>query len=114
MPSGTIKYWNLQRGFGFISQDNGNGDAFFHAREIRDVLPSVLAIGMRVSFSEGKNTKTGRPLAVDVRVLPKKTASNGGEPVLAKDYEEPNDVNGNRDGPQPLPGWLARETRRRM
>ena len=30
MPSGTLKYWNDERGFGFIKSDDGGPDTFVH------------------------------------------------------------------------------------
>lgn len=61
---GTIKMWNAEKGFGFISPEGGP-DIFFHVTVLvgDDWDPEP---GMRVTFVEGVNAKDGRPRAEQV------------------------------------------------
>jgi cold shock CspA family protein len=70
MPEGRIRNFNIDRGFGFISEDGGgkNGgrrDVFFHLRALADVFEP--AQGQRVEFENGTD-RAGRPQAVNVRL----------------------------------------------
>ena len=47
---GTVKWFNEEKGFGFISQDNGGGDVFVHFRAIVSDGYKTLAEGQRVEF----------------------------------------------------------------
>ena len=48
---GTVKWFNEEKGFGFISQDNGGGDVFVHFRAIVSDGYKTLAEGQKVSFT---------------------------------------------------------------
>ena len=47
---GTVKFFNTQKGFGFISPDGGSKDVFVHATAIESAGMRSLAEGQRVSF----------------------------------------------------------------
>ena len=50
MPNGTVKFFNDQKGFGFIAPDDGSGDTFVHANAVeRSGLP-LLQQNQRVSY----------------------------------------------------------------
>ena len=68
MPSGTVKFYNKKKGYGFIQQDDGGDDVYFHATALaKDAdLPSN---GQRVSFTVGTNPRDGRPRAERVKVI---------------------------------------------
>jgi CspA family cold shock protein len=66
MPEGRIRNYNDSRGYGFISEENGRKDVFFHVRTLADVFEPTL--GMRVEFDDGTD-RSGRPQAVNVRLL---------------------------------------------
>jgi CspA family cold shock protein len=68
MPTGIVKLWNVERGFGFISRDDGAGDIFAHIRDVRG-QPEALEKGARVAFEEGINSRNGKPQAEKVAVL---------------------------------------------
>lgn len=64
MPTGTVKFFNEQKGFGFINPDGGGDDLFIH---ISNVSPSegLLKEGQRVSYEVGQGRKG--PEAREVR-----------------------------------------------
>ena len=47
---GTVKFFNTQKGFGFISPDGGNKDVFVHATAVEAAGMRHLVEGQRVSF----------------------------------------------------------------
>jgi CspA family cold shock protein len=63
---GTIKFFNSQKGFGFITPDNGGKDLFVHANNVQGD-PKSLREGQKVSFVESPGRKG--PEATDVTVL---------------------------------------------
>ncbi len=64
MPTGVVKWFNLEKGFGFISQPDGL-DVFVHYSAVQLPGYRLLDVGQRVQFEveEGPNG----PRAVDVR-----------------------------------------------
>ncbi|MDW7771987.1 MAG: cold-shock protein [Desulfobulbaceae bacterium] len=50
MAEGTVKWFNESKGFGFIQQDNGDGDVFVHHTAIQAQGFKTLAEGERVRF----------------------------------------------------------------
>lgn len=50
MPIGTVKFFNTQKGFGFISPEGGAKDVFVHASAVEAAGIGILAEGQRVSF----------------------------------------------------------------
>ncbi len=64
--TGTIKFFNFQKGFGFIAPDAGGKDLFVHANNVNGDVRS-LAEGQKVSYVEQQGRKG--PEAVDVEVV---------------------------------------------
>ncbi|MDK9760230.1 cold-shock protein [Vibrio sp. D173a] len=56
--TGTVKWFNEEKGFGFISQDNGGADVFLHFRAIVSEGFKTLKEGQKVSF-EVENGQKG-------------------------------------------------------
>lgn len=50
MATGTVKWFNETKGFGFITQDNGGPDVFVHFSAIKGTGFRTLAEGQKVSF----------------------------------------------------------------
>ena len=50
MESGTVKFYNDQKGFGFITPENGGNDVFVHATALERAGMRSLVEGQKVSF----------------------------------------------------------------
>jgi CspA family cold shock protein len=51
MANGTVKFFNAQRGFGFIQPDDGSKDVFVHISAVEHAGMSSLAEGQKLSFN---------------------------------------------------------------
>jgi CspA family cold shock protein len=64
MPTGTVKMFNENKGFGFIKPDDGGDDVFFHVSALQE--GDEITQGKAVSFEVGIDTKSGKSKAVSV------------------------------------------------
>ena len=55
--TGIVKWFNVEKGFGFITQDNGGADVFVHFRAIASEGFKTLAEGQKVSFEVEQGQK---------------------------------------------------------
>ncbi|KMV31003.1 cold-shock protein [Photobacterium swingsii] len=55
--TGTVKWFNEEKGFGFITQDNGGADVFVHFRAITGEGFKTLAEGQKVSYETEQGPK---------------------------------------------------------
>lgn len=67
MAQGTVKWFNGEKGFGFISPDEGDQDVFVHYSQISGGGYRSLEEGQRVSFDVGRGQKG--PQAENVQAL---------------------------------------------
>jgi CspA family cold shock protein len=67
MTQGTVKWFNGEKGFGFIAQDGGGPDVFVHYSAISGSGFKSLEEGQRVEFEVGQGQKG--PQAQDVRAI---------------------------------------------
>jgi len=67
MPEGTVKWFNGEKGYGFITPDDGGKDVFVHYSSIEGSGFKSLQEGQRVSFELGRGQKG--PQADHVRTL---------------------------------------------
>lgn len=60
MNRGTVKFYNSQKGYGFIASENGSGDVFVHASALERAGISGLAEGQKVSFETELDRRNGK------------------------------------------------------
>ena len=66
MPSGTVKWFNIERGFGFIGPDDGGKDVFVHISAVQGAGMEYLREGAKVTFDVVDNR--GKPVADYLRL----------------------------------------------
>jgi cold shock protein len=70
MPQqGTVKFFNANKGFGFITPDGGGPDIFLHITAVERAGLSNLNEGQRVSFETEPDKKGKGPKAVDLHLV---------------------------------------------
>ena len=67
MARGTVKFFNTQKGFGFIQPDDGGPDVFVHISELERSGMRDLQEGQKVTFESKMDPKKGKPNAVNVK-----------------------------------------------
>ena len=60
MNTGTVKWYNDQKGFGFIQPDDGGKDVFVHATALEDAGMRGLVEGQKVSFDTQEDRRSGK------------------------------------------------------
>jgi cold shock protein len=65
--SGTVKFYNAQKGFGFIKPDDGGKDVFVHVTAVERSGISNLDEGMRISFETEPDKRGKGPKAVNLQ-----------------------------------------------
>ncbi len=69
MNYGTVKWFNAEKGYGFISNDNGGEDVFVHFKSIQSSGYKSLTEGQKVTFDIETDPKDSRKLrAVNVYI----------------------------------------------
>jgi cold shock protein len=65
--TGIVKWFNSQKGFGFIQPTNGGNDAFVHISAVERAGMSTLNEGQTVSFDIVADRRTGKSAAENLR-----------------------------------------------
>jgi CspA family cold shock protein len=65
--SGTVKFFNAQKGYGFIKPDDGGKDLFVHVTAVEQAGISNLDEGMRISFETEPDKRGKGPKAVNLQ-----------------------------------------------
>lgn len=60
MTIGTVKWFNGQKGFGFIQPDNGGADVFVHISAVERAGWTSLSEGQKISFESEKDSRSGK------------------------------------------------------
>jgi CspA family cold shock protein len=68
MATGTVKWFNGQKGFGFIQPDDGGNDVFVHISAVERAGLSGLAEGQKLSYEVKVDAKRGKSSAENLRV----------------------------------------------
>ena len=69
MPIGTVKFFNAQRGFGFITLDDGSPDVFVHVSAVEQAGMRTLHEGQRVSFELVTDLRRGKTNAQNLKAV---------------------------------------------
>jgi len=60
MITGTVKFYNDQKGFGFIQPDDGSKDVFVHATALERAGMRGLVQGQKVAFDTQEDSRSGK------------------------------------------------------
>jgi len=69
MTNGTVKFYNGQKGFGFIQPDDGGKDVFVHASALERAGLRGLAEGQKVAFDTEADRRTGKIAVANIQAL---------------------------------------------
>jgi CspA family cold shock protein len=69
MTTGTVKWFNVQKGFGFIAPDDGGKDAFVHISAVERAGLGDLREGQKVGFELVSDRKSGKMSADNLKAL---------------------------------------------
>ncbi len=67
MATGTVKWYNEQKGYGFIQPDNGGKDVFVHATALERAGMRGLAEGQKISYEVEADRRTGKESATNLQ-----------------------------------------------
>lgn len=67
MATGTVKWFNTQKGYGFIQPDGGGDDIFVHISAVEKSGLRGLNEGQKVSFDIQQDPKKGKSAAVNIQ-----------------------------------------------
>lgn len=69
MQNGTVKWFNTQKGFGFIQPDDGGNDVFVHISAVERAGMRQLDDGQKIAFEVVADERTGRSSADNLQAL---------------------------------------------
>jgi cold shock protein len=67
MATGTVKWYNDQKGYGFIQPDNGGKDVFVHVSALERAGLRGLAEGQKVSYDVEADRRSGKESATNLK-----------------------------------------------
>jgi CspA family cold shock protein len=69
MAKGTVKWFNAQKGYGFIQPDNGGADVFVHIRAVERAGMSDLREGQKLSYEIVQDRRSGKSSADQLQAI---------------------------------------------
>ena len=67
MATGTVKFYNGQKGFGFISPEDGGKDVFVHATALEAAGMRGLVEGQKITFDVETDRRSGKDAAANLQ-----------------------------------------------
>jgi cold shock protein len=67
MITGTVKFFNSTKGFGFIQPDNGGTDVFVHVSAVERAGMRTIVEGQKLSFDVVKDARNGKTAAENLQ-----------------------------------------------
>ena len=67
MATGTVKWYNETKGYGFIQPDNGGKDVFVHATALERAGMRGLTEGQKISYEVESDRRTGKESATNLQ-----------------------------------------------
>lgn len=67
MKTGTVKFYNSQKGYGFISPDDGGKDVFVHATALERAGLRGLVEGQKIGFDVEPDRRSGKDAATNLQ-----------------------------------------------
>ncbi|HMN73682.1 MAG TPA: cold-shock protein [Rhodoblastus sp.] len=67
MSTGTVKWFNAQKGFGFIQPDDGGKDVFVHISAVERAGMAGLAEGQKIAYEIVADRRTGKSSAGNLK-----------------------------------------------
>ena len=67
MTTGTVKFFNSTKGFGFIQPDNGGTDVFVHVSAVERAGMRTIVEGQKLSFDVVKDARSGKTAAENLQ-----------------------------------------------
>ncbi len=68
MNSGSVKWFNATKGYGFIAPDAGGGDVFVHVSAVERAGLTTLADGQKVTYDLAVDKRSGKSSAENLRL----------------------------------------------
>ena len=67
MAIGTVKWFNAQKGYGFIQPEGGGADVFVHISAVERASMRMLQEGQKISYDEQRDPKRGKSSAENLK-----------------------------------------------
>ena len=68
MATGTVKWFNAQKGYGVIQPESGSKDVFVHISAVERAGLSTLKEGQKISFDTERDQRSGKESATNLKV----------------------------------------------